>query len=304
MFKLSLVVFYFFFYSVLGWTVESLYCSAGEKKWINRGFLTGPLCPIYGTGAVVMSVFLTPIKNLSLSSVIFGHKISFVPVLIFFVGLILADAVEYFTSLIMEKLFHARWWDYSEKPFNIQGRICLQHSIYWGIASIVFMYLVHPFFTNFIVKIFPDEKPARLYIFLGFVLFLFIIDVINAVKNALDVKSLMGKIHKLSDSMSSISSEAKSIFSEKLGGIQVEAQKRVEKLNTWISDLNNQTNDIFVSFGLRTKADEKKEKGVHNNRLLSVYPNFRRRVKDQLKSIEDILDEIRNRFSDDDGEMY
>ncbi|HOO25500.1 MAG TPA: hypothetical protein PKW24_02685, partial [Clostridiales bacterium] len=275
-----------------------------EGKLINRGFLTGPLCPIYGTGAVVMSVFLTPIKKLTLSAVLFGHKVSLVPVLIFFVGLILADTVEFFTSLIMEKLFHARWWDYSEKPFNIQGRICLQHSIYWGVASIVFMYLVHPFFTSFIVKVFPAEKPTRLYVFLGLVLLIFVIDVINAVKNALDVKSLMDKIHKLSNSMSYIKSEAKNIFSGKLGDIKIDAQKQINKLNSWISDLKSQTNDVFIGFGLRAKSEVQKENSTHNNRLMHVYPNFRRRVKEQLNSIDDILDEIKSRFSDDDGEMY
>ena len=90
----------FFFYSTAGWCVESLYCSIGEKRLINRGFLTGPMCPIYGVGALVMTVFLyNPYKDK--------------PLMVFLLGMIMCDIVEYFTSWIMETLFQARWWDYT-----------------------------------------------------------------------------------------------------------------------------------------------------------------------------------------------
>lgn len=297
MYKLSITVIYFFFYSLLGWIVESIYCSIGERKLINRGFLTGPICPIYGTGAVVMSLFLTPIKNLNIPFTVFGRNFSFVPILIFLVGLLLADTVEFFTSLIMEKLFHARWWDYSDKPFNIQGRICLQHSVYWGMASIVFMYLVHPFFADILGKLFPLTAPKRLYLVLALILFVFLLDLANAVKNALDVKSLMGKLNKLTGSMVSFKDEAINIFNEKFGELQAGTTKRLE-------GFNKQINDVFWAFGFKGKAKDTKAKEADKNRLLWAYPNFRRRVKEQLSGLEEILDEIKHKFSDDDTEMY
>lgn len=129
-------VLYFFFYSFLGWVVETIYCSIGEKKFVNRGFLTGPLCPIYGTGAVVFGVCLMPFYNK------FGYSKWYIILLVVLLGMLLADVVEFFTSLIMEKLFNARWWDYSNEKFNIQGRICLKHTLYWGLASGIFIYVV------------------------------------------------------------------------------------------------------------------------------------------------------------------
>ena len=118
--------------------MESIYCSLAKRKWINRGFLTGPMCPIYGTGAVAFLICLSPIKESC------AVPSALKPILLFIVGIIVADIVEFITSVLMEKLFHARWWDYSDRKFNIQGRICLRNSLYWGIATLVFLYIVHP----------------------------------------------------------------------------------------------------------------------------------------------------------------
>ena len=126
-------VLYFFFYSAVGWLGESIYCSVGARKWVNRGFLKGPMCPIYGTGALAMAITLTPVKNLDIRVPMFGHDVLITPLLVFIAGMVVCDIVEFITSVLMEKLFHARWWDYSNKKFNIQGRICLGHTFYWGI---------------------------------------------------------------------------------------------------------------------------------------------------------------------------
>lgn len=125
-------VLYFFFYSAVGWLGESIYCSVGARKWVNRGFLKGPMCPIYGTGALAMAITLTPVKNLDIRVPMFGHNVLITPLLVFIAGMVVCDIVEFITSVLMEKLFHARWWDYSNKKFNIQGRICLGHTFYWG----------------------------------------------------------------------------------------------------------------------------------------------------------------------------
>ena len=116
-------VLYFFFYSAVGWLGESIYCSVGARKWVNRGFLKGPMCPIYGTGALAMAITLTPVKNLDIRVPMFGHDVLITPLLVFIAGMVVCDIVEFITSVLMEKLFHARWWDYSNKKFNIQGRI-------------------------------------------------------------------------------------------------------------------------------------------------------------------------------------
>lgn len=302
MYTLSLLVLYYFFYSALGWLVESMYCSVGEHKWVNRGFLTGPLCPIYGAGAVVMAVFLQPLKELPFPIGVFGINFSMTPLLVFVVGMILADIVEFITSLAMEKLFHARWWDYSEKPFNIQGRICLQHTLYWGTASIVFTYVIHPFFSKYAEKLFPSTAPNILYITLTVILFIFTLDIINAVRNAMDIKKVMDKVHKLTDSINGVANALKNNVELRFDKIQVTASKRAERFGFLRGYVTKQTSDILDVFGssIRGKSVDKEK----INRLINGYPNLSRVAKKQLDSLEELLTEIKNRIMDDNEEMY
>lgn len=116
-------------YSIIGWVYESTICSIGQRKLINRGFLNGPYCPIYGTRAVLVLLVLGRIQN---------------PVLLFFAGAALTCSLEYLTSWLMEKLFHARWWDYSKRKFNIGGRVCLIGAIVFGAFSVVLILVLHP----------------------------------------------------------------------------------------------------------------------------------------------------------------
>ncbi len=160
----------FFFYSFGGWCLESTYCSIGEKKIINRGFLTGPLCPIYGTAAIVMAVLIYPFRE--------------TPLLVFLFGIIVCDIVEFATSLIMEKLFDARWWDYTYEFFNLNGRISLKHSLHWGVVSVVFVLLIHPAVERLYYKI----SSEYIYYILIVILAIFTLDLINTVRKSLKAK--------------------------------------------------------------------------------------------------------------------
>lgn len=116
-------------YSVIGWIYESTLCSITERRFVNRGFLNGPYCPIYGFGAILDILILGWIKN---------------PILLFVLSSILTCTLEYITSYLMEKLFHARWWDYSNRKFNINGRVCLIGAVVFGTLSLILIKLVHP----------------------------------------------------------------------------------------------------------------------------------------------------------------
>ena len=105
------VLFWLILYSFMGWIWESCYVSIKEKKLVNRGFVTGPVCTIYGVGAMSVYLVLRPLQDHGLW--------------LFLGGIVLATILEYVTSWVMEKLFHTSWWDYSERPFNLHGRICL-----------------------------------------------------------------------------------------------------------------------------------------------------------------------------------
>ena len=140
MFWLETHFIWFSLYSVMGWIWEVIICSIPAKRFINRGFLNGPYCPIYGAGATLVIILLSGIES---------------PVLLFFIGAILTCTLEYITSWAMEKLFHAKWWDYSDKFFNINGRVCLLGAAAFGTLSVVTIKLLHP-----IVKMYTLMLPS------------------------------------------------------------------------------------------------------------------------------------------------
>lgn len=121
---------WFLFYSFLGWVYESILVSVQERRWVNRGFLNGPVCPIYGVGAVLAELLLSPLA---------AH-----PLAVFLISAAGASVLEYVTSWAMERMFHARWWDYSDFPFNLNGRICLLGAVAFGLGGVVIVLFIQP----------------------------------------------------------------------------------------------------------------------------------------------------------------
>lgn len=130
---------YFLIYSFLGWLLESVYKTIYAKRFINSGFLTGPACPIYGIGALIMYIFLSGYNNN--------------PLHVFVIGFVVLSIWEYIVAWALEKIFNAKYWDYSNNKFNIDGRVCLLNSIFWGVLGVIFIYFIHPFIQEKIVMI-------------------------------------------------------------------------------------------------------------------------------------------------------
>ena len=126
----------FMFYSIIGWIIEVINFYVTDKKMINRGFLIGTYCPIYGVATVFMTCTLG-----KPNSDVFG---------IFAKSLIICSLIEYVTSYIMEKIFRKRWWDYSQKKYNLNGRICLSNMFLFGVAGCIMIYITNPFFYDII----------------------------------------------------------------------------------------------------------------------------------------------------------
>lgn len=124
---------YFIIYSFLGWVIETIYCSLAEKRYVPRGFLNGPLTPIYGFGAIGLIFLLQDIKTVSL---------------VFLSGVVATSFLEYVASYLLELIFDMHWWDYSGDKYNLNGRIKLKNSILFGILSIILMYFIHPLVIN------------------------------------------------------------------------------------------------------------------------------------------------------------
>jgi len=143
---------YFLIYSFLGWCTEVVYAAVTEGKVVNRGFLNGPVCPIYGFG--VLAVFGT--INTSLTRFDTGSQNGNL-LLVFLCGMALTTMIELLGGWALDKLFHARWWDYSDKPFNFHGYICLKFSLLWGIGIVLIVEVVHPLITVMADRILPER---------------------------------------------------------------------------------------------------------------------------------------------------
>lgn len=124
------LAFFFVIYAVLGWCLEVCFCTVDTGTLVNRGFLNGPVCPIYGFGMVIVLVALTPLSD-SLPALFVG-------------GALLTSALELAAGWALKKLFHTSWWDYSDVPFNLGGYICLKFSLAWGAAVVAVMRLLQP----------------------------------------------------------------------------------------------------------------------------------------------------------------
>lgn len=121
---------YFVFYSFLGWVMETCYCSVNERRLVPRGFLYGPVCPIYGAGVLLMILFFTPLKrNL---------------VLFYVVAVVVMSSWEYFVAWLLETTTHVKYWDYSNFRYNLKGRICLWVALVWGVLSYLVIFYIHP----------------------------------------------------------------------------------------------------------------------------------------------------------------
>lgn len=282
--KIPIYILLFFFYSAAGWFVESLYRSIGEKRIINSGFLTGPMCPIYGTGALVMTVFLyNPFKDNMLA--------------VFLLGMVLCDLVEYVTSVLMEILFHARWWDYTYEFLNIKGRICFKHTLYWGIASVAFVKLLHPKIDSIVQNF--NLKTVRVLLIIIFAVFF--LDVANSVRKALDIRKLQDKLSKILESVSAAFSNVKTTLEDKKTSLQLSIENKSDRFYDTRIEAFEELQEIIQEFELRfskgksDKADKKK----YSNRFFRNNFSIEINMKKQLERIRKLRDDIKSNLFED-----
>ncbi|MGI6012736.1 MAG: putative ABC transporter permease [Oscillospiraceae bacterium] len=158
----------FFIYAFCGWCCEVIYAVLRSGKFVNRGFLNGPVCPIYGFGVVTVIVLLTPLQE---------HLIA-----LFLGSMLLTTVLEFLTGLVLERLFHLKWWDYSENRFNIKGYVCLEFSLIWGFAATFVMRIVHPIIYDLCNRL-PDKVVLACLILFGLTLVVDLIATIAAIRN-------------------------------------------------------------------------------------------------------------------------
>ncbi len=226
----------FYFSSFIGYLLEVFWCYLGSKKFVNRGFLCGPVIPIYGLGALLILFCLLRYYE--------------DPVVVFVFGMIITSALEYFTSFLLEKIFHNKWWDYSNRKYNLNGRICLQNSFAFGILALFIIYVVTPGFY-FLFSLFS----FRVWMILAIIFsIIFVLDVIYSVVIAYNLRNRIIIVEELKN--------------EKIAMIPVIFEKRLKesiagfkafpnRLLKAFPDLNNNVFEMMKKW--REEAKKKKK---------------------------------------------
>ena len=263
----------FAIYSIGGWIVETAFVSLQNKKFVDRGFLIGPYCPIYGCGGLAITLLL---KNYASN-----------PIVIFLLTVIVCGAIEYFTSYIMEKIFKARWWDYSHRKYNINGRICLETLIPFGLLGCFVTYISNPF----LLKILNSLSPNVLLIISSIFFVIFLIDNIISFNIISTVKDTVSNINKgsIKDNTEEISKKVKEILKAKsfLG-------KRLMEAYPDLQAIIKKKKDEIIKKAKEVKDEVNDKVGNVKEKITKSAGEIKETIGEK---VQDIHDEIRKKKS-------
>jgi len=288
------ILWIFFLYAFLGWCSEVSYAALKDGKFVNRGFLNGPLCPIYGFGVVIVVGCLLPLKDNTL--VLFAGSV------------LLTSALEWVTGFVLEKLFHTRWWDYSQQPFNLGGYICLRFSILWGLACLIVVDIIHPSLMA-LVGLIPHTLGVVLLVLFSAGMAL---DVVATVKAIVRLNDRLKQIDELAGRIRSVSDELGESLADRVLELSERGESAKEELTGWRENLTERGESAKESFAqwkqsLAEKGQSTKEglaqlrarldelvcaRWGAERRLLRAFPDMRpQRYKEALDRLRRRLEE-------------
>ncbi len=239
---LSYYILIFFIYSFIGYICEIISSSIVQKKLVNRGFLCGPYCPIYGVGSLFILFALLRFKE--------------DPVLVFVLGALITSCLEYFTSFLLEKIFHNKWWDYSYMKMHIHGRVCLQNTLLFGFGSLLIIYMAQPFIGNLLEKMSQIAMNITAYS----LLFIFIIDWIYSVVIAYNLRNRIIICEELKkEKLAKIPGMLEKLIKDKVEKFKAYPKRLLEAFPN-LKMTNAKEFDIMKSIRDKTKSKYKKKK--------------------------------------------
>ena len=196
----------FLIYSFLGWCVEVSFVAVTSGRVVNRGFLNGPVCPIYGVGMLGALLLLEPVS---------GNLL-----LLFLLGMLLCTLVELIGGWVLERAFHTRWWDYSDEPFNLGGYICLRFSIMWGLAVTFAVRLIHPLIFAMVnwIPVLPGG------ILLGLLYGLFTADFVLTLITVIGLRKQLGELERVGKALHTVGDA----ISDRVGNSALAADAKLE----------------------------------------------------------------------------
>ena len=276
-----IVLEYFLVYSFLGWCTEVAYQAVKKGEVINRGFLNGPVCPIYGFGVLAVFRMLEAAGEGSLP-----EQNAFK---VFCFGVVLATAIELFGGWLLDRLFHARWWDYSDRPFNLHGYICLEFSIIWGLGILLVVRGVNPAVTHALGLV-----PVRVgWILIAVFMIVFTADVMISVMVMTGLNKRMAEIDEMREKMRVVSND----LSERIGTRAIDTAQHIDEAKVQASLAKteararvDQKRDEYESRRRDLIARIKASRHFGAGRLLRAFPEMKHRDYPEL--IEMIKAEI------------
>jgi uncharacterized membrane protein len=267
------IIWLFFIYAFLGWCTEVVYAGVNQGVFVNRGFLNGALCPIYGFGVLIVLIILEPLRE---------------NLLLLYVGsVVLTSLLELITGFLMEKLFHQRWWDYTDDPFNIGGYICLKFSLLWGLACVLVIDVIHPLIMHMMAFI-PDRLSTPILVVFTAA---FITDIIVTVATVAKLNQRLQQIdevahalRKVSDAIGTVAADGSIAVTDANEKLRAELKERREELKAKRVELQARREELIGLMHTEQK------------RLLHAFPNIQSRL--HRETMEEIKERVRDKFEE------
>lgn len=262
-------LYWFFLYGCIGWGVEVVYAAIKERRLVNRGFLCGPICPIYGCGMVVLNWTVAALAPA-------GEGKSVSTVAVFFVGMVLTTAIELVGGWTLFKIYHIRWWDYSNMKFNIGGYICPQFSLLWGLGSVIMVKVVHPALAKasspLPMKVLVPAEAA--------VLALFVVDLIVSAAAATGLNKKLKEIDEVRARLRVTSDKLTTVLGT--GAMTADAVLDEQKLQLALAKLEGRENAAELRAEVTARVSDLRDKlaaAEHDHigarRLLRAFPGMK-----------------------------
>lgn len=266
-------ILYFFVYGFLGWCTEVIFAAFKQHRFVNRGFLNGPICPIYGVGVTLVIACLEAFQSNLL--------------LLYISSVILVTVLEGVTGWAMDKLFHNKWWDYSKLPFNIGGYVCLLFSLIWGVACVFIVYFVHPLIHQ-VLSLIPHTAGIALIAILGIAL---LSDMIVTTSAIVKFNQYLELLKHITDELHAISNQIGSeLYQNVMHVLDIQESSR-QKLDDVKLEVSEEIRMQIVE--LKTRAQNLGEKVPKPaRRLLKAFPKLEsRNYKAQLELFRQKLEQ-------------
>lgn len=283
---------FFYIYCFLGWCFESAYVSIRRHHPVNRGFMRGPLLPLYGSGAIVVLFVALPFRRM--------------PVMVYITGMLAATILEYVVGVVMEKLFKVRYWDYSNQKFNIQGHICLSSSIAWGFLSLALIYGMHKPFENLVLSL-PSVAVSAVALVISMMA---AADFMASLKTALDIRDLIIQAENMRVELGHMKRRIEIIDTFVRADLEARSEQLIERLEDTVENhlgaqlnIKERIQDTIAE--LTARADALRELAV-SGREHAALSNSKEKLDELRKirlSLEVWNDRMRRQFSRDKRQM-